>query len=244
MSDSAYFKRTIVKHDISSSILPTGSRSLRVYLPPGFNEIVSYPVVYCQDGEDFFNFGRIATIANKLILDGEIEPIIIAGVDVDKKVRTEEYSPDGALFETYTQSFMEEIVPFIEATYPVRTDWNDIVLAGDSLGGTVSLHIALKQPEKFKQVISLSGAFYSASYGILAAQPDFSWLRIFMIVGLQETAYETDRGVFDFLQINRDTHQLLSERDAHVHYEEHDGQHLWGFWQKHIPDALKYYFEV
>lgn len=238
MTDSAYLKRTVVKHEIVCPLLDGGKRSTRVYLPPGYQEVLTYPVVYCQDGEDFFNFGRVATIANRLILEDDVEPFIVVGVDVNKKIRTSEYSPDGERFESYIHSFTEVIVPEIERLFPVRQEWTDIVLAGDSLGGTSSLHAALHAPDKFRQVISLSGAYYPASQAIIAEQSDLSWLHLFMIVGLQETAFETDRGVIDFVTINRDAHRLFKERGAQVHYEEHDGQHLWGFWQKHIPDAL------
>ncbi|SUA98226.1 enterochelin esterase [Paenibacillus thiaminolyticus] len=242
MSDSSILKRTIHKHVIPSSLL-SADRHVRVYLPPGYQEMLSYPVVYCQDGEDFFNFGRIATYANKLIIEEDMEPFIIVGVDVDKKIRTSEYSPDGERFESYTRAFVEEIVPFIEQHYPVRTDWTETVLAGDSLGGTVSLHLALLYPERFRQVISLSGAYYPYSQELIAREMDLSWLHLFMIVGLQETAFKTDRGVFDFVALNRSAKQLLEDRGAHIQYSEHDGQHQWGFWQQHIPDALRFFLE-
>ncbi|MGZ9584181.1 alpha/beta hydrolase [Paenibacillus marinisediminis] len=241
MTDSIYLKRTIVKHEIECPLLESGKRDVRVYLPPGYQEILTYPVVYCQDGEDFFNFGRVATFANRIIIDEDVEPFIVVGVDVDKKIRTSEYSPDGERFESYMASLSDYIVPAIERMYPVRQEWTDIVLAGDSLGGTSSLHAALRSPDKFRQVISLSGAYYPASQEIIRAQTDLSWLHLFMVVGLQETAFETDRGVFDFVDLNRSARQLFTERGAHVHYEEHDGQHLWGFWQKHIPNALRHF---
>src|SRR5690606_16451863 len=141
---------------VESNYLPEGSRSLRVYLPPGYNEVLSYPVVYCQDGEDFFNFGRIATSAQQLILDEGIEPFIIVGVDVDKKVRTEEYAPDGSLHQAYVDFFAHELVPYIEDHYAVRTTPQERILAGDSLGGTVSLHIAFEPPEIITRIISMS----------------------------------------------------------------------------------------
>ncbi|MDR0270914.1 alpha/beta hydrolase-fold protein, partial [Paenibacillus sp.] len=159
MTDSKYLKRTINKEQIESQFL-NETRNLRVYLPPGYNEILSYPVVYCQDGEEFFNFGRIATIANHLILDGDAEPFIIVGVEVDTSVRTQEYAPFGNRFESYTRCFAEEIIPFIEGKYPVRREASERVLAGDSLGGSVSLHLAIRYPEMFQRIISLSGAYY------------------------------------------------------------------------------------
>ncbi|CAM2782865.1 alpha/beta hydrolase-fold protein [Paenibacillus sediminis] len=239
MTDSRYLKRTIVKEVIESKYL-NEQRTLRVYLPPGYNELLSYPVVYCQDGEQFFNFGRIATTANQLIMDEGIEPFIIVGVDVDLEVRTSEYAPFGSRFDAYTSCFAEEIIPFIEQKYPVRPDR---ILAGDSLGGCVSLHLALKNPHLFTKIISLSGAYYDLSREIIAKETDLSWLSIFMIVGLQETAFESGSKVYNFVEINRTTRSLLEERGASVYYEEKDGQHTWGFWQKELPSALAYFLE-
>src|SRR5690349_5595640 len=115
MSDSHLFKRTIRKEEVPSRYLPEGSRNIRVYLPPGFQEWISYPVVYCQDGEDFFNYGRIATQAQKLILDDGWDPFIIVGVDVDKNHRSSEYMPDGDRYASYIRFFAEELLPWMES---------------------------------------------------------------------------------------------------------------------------------
>lgn len=244
MTDERYLKRTIVKETVPSRYLAEQSRNLRIFLPPGYNEVLSYPVVYCQDGEDFFNFGRIATTATRLILDEGLEPFIIVGVDVDKKQRTEEYTPDGNRHEAYIWFFAEELIPFVEERYAVRQEPEHRLLAGDSLGGSVSLHLALSYPQLFTRVMSLSGAFYGISQNIISAAGDLSWLNIYMIVGLQEDAYETDRGVFDFVALNRNAKALLELNQATVFYEEKDGKHQWGFWQKELDKALAYFIEV
>jgi len=241
--DNKYLKRTVNKETVSSRYLPEGERKLRVFLPPGYNEVLSYPVVYCQDGEDFFNFGRVATIANQLILDEGVEPFIIVGVDVDKSVRTEEYSPDGSRYANYVRFFAEELIPFIESKYPVRREASERLLAGDSLGGTVSLHIALEHPHLFTRVLALSGAFYPASRNLIGAASSLSWLDIYMTVGLQENAYETDRGIYDFVALNRNARILFEERGAKTTYQERDGTHTWGFWQKDLPSALAYFLD-
>lgn len=238
MTDSRYLKRTIVKEVIESQFLKE-ERSLRIYLPPGYNEVLSYPVVYCQDGEEFFNFGRIATYANQLILDEGIEPFIVVGIEVDVKKRTAEYAPFGDRHEAYVRCIMEEIIPFVEQKYRARAD--DRVLAGDSLGGSMSLHLSLLYPGEFPRIISLSGAYYEESQEIIARASALGWLDVFMIVGLQENEYKTDHGTFDFVDLNRRTRDLLTERGATVRYAEKEGKHLWGFWQKELPDALKYF---
>ncbi len=242
MTDSRYLKRTILKEEIQSRHLGE-ARTLRIYLPPGYNELLSYPVIYCQDGEEFFNFGRIATYANQLILDENIEPFIVVGVEVNTKIRTQEYAPFGSRFEAYTACFAEEIIPYIEEKYPVRRSADERVLAGDSLGGSVSVHIALRYPELFRRIISLSGAYYEQSQQLIAAESDLSALDVYMIVGLQETDFESDTGIYDFVKLNQDTRDLLLERGATVRYAEKDGKHLWGFWQKQLPDAIKYFLQ-
>jgi Enterochelin esterase and related enzymes len=243
MTDDRYLKRTILRETVPSRHLPEGSRPLRIFLPPGYNEVLSYPVVFCQDGEDFFNFGRVATTATRLILDEGLEPFIIVGVDVDKKLRTEEYAPDGSRHDAYLKFFAEELLPYIEEKYPVRREPEHRLLAGDSLGGTVCLHLALAYPQLFHRVLSLSGAYYGASRDIVASYRDLEGIEIYMIVGLQETAYETDRGVYNFVELNRSARSLLEQRGASVYYEEKDGKHQWGFWQQEIPAALAYFID-
>ena len=242
MTDTRYLKRTIIKHEIDSQYL-NEARKLRVYLPPGYNELISYPVVYCQDGEEFFNFGRIATIANQLILDEDAEPFIIVGVEVNVKVRTQEYAPFGSRYEAYLSCFTNEIIPYIESNYPARRSSNERILAGDSLGGSVSLHLAMRRKDLFSKLISLSGAYSIPSQELIAAEHDLSYLDLYMIVGLQERDYQTDTGIYDFVELNRRAQELLVERGAKVDYHEKDGRHLWGFWQQELPDALRYFFK-
>lgn len=238
MDDAIYYKRTIVKQLVPSEALGE-SRSLRIYLPPGYNELLSYPVIYCQDGEDFFNFGRVATTMNRLIYDHNAEPALIVGIDVDKQKRTSEYSPDGERFDAYCRFVADELVPFIEAHYPARPTPEARILAGDSLGGTVSLHLALDYRSLFYQVISLSGAFLHPTQERLAEESDLSWLQLRMVIGLEESLVQTERGSFDFLQANREARQLLEARGCALAYEEKPGKHVWGFWQQELPGLLK-----
>jgi enterochelin esterase-like enzyme len=240
MDDSRYYKRTVIKEELSSSILDA-SRSLRIYLPPGYNELLSYPVIYCQDGEQFFNFGRIATTITRSILDEGLEPAIVVGVDVVTAARTSEYAPEGHNFAAYCRFFAEELLPFIESRYPVRTDRTERILAGDSLGGTVSLHLALDYPSLFCRVISLSGAFFGKTRERLAKEDDLSWLELFMLIGTEETEVTTERGTFNFIHENRRTRDILVQKKTALLYTEKPGTHIWGFWQLELPAALHYF---
>ncbi|WP_232700060.1 alpha/beta hydrolase [Brevibacillus daliensis] len=239
MSD--YLKRTINKELLESQYLES-PRRIKVYLPPGYNEMVSYPVIYCQDGNEFFTMMRIATTANRLILDESMEPMIIVGVSNDLGKRTSEYSATGSRNKDYKKFFIEDLVPFIENKYPVRTDKENRILCGDSLSSTVSFHLALDRPDLFSKVISFSGAFFDASIEEATSRQDLSWLEMWMIVGLEETDVETHIGTYDFLSYNRRMKKVLEERTVSLSYQEAHGGHTWGFWQGVLPDAMRHFF--
>lgn len=107
---------------------------------------------------------------------------------------------------------MEEFVPFVENRFPIRQEADQRTLAGDSLGGTVSLQLALDHPNRFRNILSLSGAFFEPSFVRIQAEQDLSWLTMYMVAGLDETAVQTDAGTFNFLEINRKTKKLLEEK--------------------------------
>ncbi|WP_274365987.1 alpha/beta hydrolase [Paenibacillus thermotolerans] len=242
MSDeNIYRRRTVQKETVYSHALGK-ERPLRIFLPPGYNELVSHRVMYCQDGEEAFNFGRIATHASRLILDEGLEPFIIVGVDVDMPNRTAEYAPDGERFEAYCRFFVEELIPFVEERYPIRRGAGDRILVGDSLGGTVSLHLSLQAPHLFQKVIALSGAFLEPSVESVRSGAVLSWLRLYQVIGTEETEVSTTRGVFDFLTWNRTMHRALLSKSAAVAYVEKQGKHQWGFWQNELPEAIRWAF--
>lgn len=243
MTDTRYYKRKMNKEELQSDILQE-KRTLRILLPPDYDESKTYPVIYCQDGEQFFNYGRIATIATQLMVEGDMSHAIVVGIDVILKTRTEDYSPDGERFESYCRFVVDEVIPFVESKYAVSREAEGRILAGDSLGGTVSLHLAFDYPERFKKVLSLSGAFLKPTFSRMEQVQHLSNMNVYMLIGTEEIEVKTDRGTFDFLQVNRDLKPLLEAKGADVHYVEKPGKHVWGFWQKELPDALKYFFPV
>ncbi|WCN38690.1 alpha/beta hydrolase [Aneurinibacillus uraniidurans] len=232
-------KRTILRREITSNYLGE-IRSYKLYLPPGYNADQAYPIVYAQDGEQFLNFGRGATVAQEMILNGELYPFIIAAVTVSRENRTSEYGTNRSRNHLYKSFFIEELMPAVEQEVSV----SQRVLAGDSLGGTVSLDLALEHPELFSHVLSLSGAFYPEVMKGVLRKPELRSLMIYMLIGLEETAVPVWDGTADFLALNREMKALLEERGASVTYVERSGGHDWGFWQRELPDALTFFFGV
>ncbi|MCI3923879.1 alpha/beta hydrolase-fold protein [Paenibacillus sp. TRM 82003] len=243
MSSNDYSKRTVLKETLFSEALGK-ERTLRIFLPPGYNELVTHRVVYCQDGEECFNFGRIATHATKLILDEGVEPFLVVGVDVDLPNRTDEYAPEGSRHEAYSTFFLSEMLPYVESKYPVRSEPGDRILVGDSLGGTVSFHLSLQVPHLIQKVVALSGAFLESSRTAAEGYGDLSWMKLYQLIGTDEVEVSTGRGTFDFLSANREMRAQLEAQGVELHYVEKPGKHLWGFWQNELPDALRWALEA
>ncbi|KAA5547812.1 esterase [Adhaeribacter rhizoryzae] len=128
------------------------TRQLLVYTPPGFNPNgkTKYPVLYLIHGgsdteETWTKVGRANLIADNLIAQKKAKPMII--VMPYGNVRP-------APMPDFTQDVTKDIIPFIEANYPVLTDSKNRAVAGFSVGGGQTLNIGLTNTDKFAYVCS------------------------------------------------------------------------------------------
>src|SRR5215203_998675 len=173
------------------------TRQLLVYTPPGFNANgkTKYPVLYLIHGgsdteETWTKVGRANLIADNLIAQGTAVLMII--VMPYGNVRPKPM-PD------FTKDVMNDIIPFIEANYPVLTDRKHRAVAGFSVGGGQTLNIGLTNTDKFAYVCSYApftqteefqknfGANYSPKADLINNQ-----LQLFSIsVGTEDFLHES-----------------------------------------------------
>lgn len=231
-------RRTIVSHTLYSAQLHE-ERTIKVFLPPHYQEASSYPVLYTQDGAEFFTYGRMATIAQQLIESGELPPVLIAGIAVKRSKRTEDYAILGARNTDYKQFVLTECLPFIEQHYRIQSSHR--ALAGISLGASVSLQLYLQEPALFSQLLLFSGAYEEQVQSTVDNETELSKLSAWLLAGTEETAVITPSGTHNFLAVNRKLVQTLVQKNASIAYSEADGTHTWGFWQRHTPDALRWW---
>ncbi len=235
-------KRTIKKEVLDSKHLDE-TKEILIFLPEEEpSSVRNYPLVLLHDGPDYFNLGRVVTQATQMIANGELKPFAMAAIPVDKKKRTSQYSPVGKQQSGHIRMVMEELLPLLRDKYPVSREKEKLVIGGSSLGGTVSLHIALQHPEQVVNVFAQSGAFLEETCEEILQQDTLSHFRIYQSVGTSETKVPTHMGDLDLLARNREVHRYLKEKEARVQYAEKDGDHTWGFWQRDLPDVLKTFF--
>lgn len=128
------------------------TRQLLVYTPPGFDPRgkTKYPVLYLIHGgsdteETWTKVGRANLIADNLIAQKKAKPMIIV-------MPYGNVSP--AKMPQFTPDVINDIIPFIEANYPVLTDSEHRAVAGFSVGGGQTLNIGLTNTDKFAYICS------------------------------------------------------------------------------------------
>jgi len=233
-------KPTIEEFKLTSDALEA-KVEMMVYLPPHYSPLYTYPLVIAQDGQDYFNLGRVASLAEKLISEKSVRNMIIVGIPyADKKERWHRYHPDGKNHDAYIRFLVRELLPAITKRYAVEDLASDRYLLGDSLGAAVSFTAALRYPYSFGNVI-LQSPFISEN--IIEKAIDFKWpsqLSIYHSIGKRETEVETTWGDrADFLSPNRRLHEVLKQKPfASYNYIENEGNHTWTFWQGDLEKAL------
>ena len=170
-------------HEFEASALGN-LRTIRLYIPPGYDlgRAATHPVLYMHDGQNLFDpeafWGgwRMDEHLDSLITSGEIEPLIVVGIDntldrIDEYTHVEDiidetgirYGGDAPL---YLDFLVNELKPFVDARYRTRAGRDDTGLFGSSLGGIVSLWAAFAHRETFSRVGGMSSTLGWGSIGL------------------------------------------------------------------------------
>jgi len=153
-------------------------RHVIVYLPPGHgaDPTVRYPVLYMHDGQNLFDGDtayirghdwKMARTAERLILEKKIEPVMIVGIWNTGVHRIDEYTPtrdagvkQGGLLPMYGRFIVEELKPFVDATYCTDPGRDRTGIGGSSLGGLAALLLGLHYAEYFGRIAALSPSLW------------------------------------------------------------------------------------
>ena len=148
----------------STSINTT--RNMVIYTPPGMDPDGKYPVLYLLHGigcmeTDWSTKGAAGAILDNLLADGKIQPMIVvmpngrAAVGLTANTPIPQQVP---AFEAFEKDLLEDIIPYVEAHYPVQADREHRALAGLSMGGGQSLNFGLGNLDVFAWVGGFSSA--------------------------------------------------------------------------------------
>ena len=234
---------TMIDKEIDSEFL-NETLTVKIYQPENFSPLYKYHLCIMQDGNDYYQRGRAATVSDRLHKNGDIENTIFAGIHYkDRYDRWEKYHPQGKNNEAYIKFLRSEVVPLLDKELPGYDVGSCRVLMGDSLGGTVSLMTALKYPNTFGQVIMQSPYVDDDVLDAVRNSEAIKNMTIYHTIGKDETEVPTTQGgKDDFLEPNRKLHELLKGKVENYHYKENEGKHTWKQWQKDLPQVVQTIF--
>ncbi len=242
-----------------------------VYLPPGYTHNTrSYPVLYLLHGYTdrewaWIQFGQVQHIADEAIRTGQVPPMIIIMPDAGISW----YMNDRAAQQRYEDYFFDELLPHVEATWPVRKSWEFRAISGLSMGGHGALLYVFKHPAMFSACAALSAAVLTDEEVMQMSQEQWDQVWGF-VVGeglhgsarltphwkannalhlaqqadkslLQRVAFYIDCGDDDFLyKGNAALHVLLRDMGIAHEYRVRDGGHEWSYWRSALPEVLRF----
>lgn len=233
-------KGKMVDKEINSTYL-NETKVLNIFYPETFSTLYKYNICIMQDGNDYFQMGRVATFSDRLHDNHELTNTVFVGIHYkDAADRRRKYHPDGDQYEAYTKFIAKEVVPLLDELIPTYHMGKSRILMGDSLAGTFSLLTALRYPNTFGKVILQSPFVDEAVMEKVKEAKDLTALDIYHTIGAKEDqAKLSDGKITDLLQPNRDLKEYLAEQNCnYIYHELEDGEHTWKYWQKDMVRAL------
>ncbi|AXI08810.1 hypothetical protein CUC15_07710 [Oceanobacillus zhaokaii] len=233
-------KGTFIDREIKSNYL-NEVKTIKIYLPESFSPLNKYNLCIMQDGNDYFQMGRIATLSDRLHTDGEIENTVFAGIHYKNRAdRRKKYHLEGEEHEAYTNFIVREVIPMLDEIIPNLQMGRSRALIGDSLAGSFALSTAIRYPNTFGKVIMQSPYVDDVLLHKVKEATTLETLDIYHTTGTAEIeAVLSDGEKEDQLTPNRELHQLIEEKNANYMYDElKDGDHTWKYWQRDMERVL------
>jgi predicted alpha/beta superfamily hydrolase len=229
-------------------------REVQVWLPPGYEQDDGrrYPVLYLHDGQNVFDAAaagaewQVDETAQRLVLAGDVAPLIIVGVAVGD-TRIQDYTPvpgrgpgsvvAGGGAAAYARYLTEELKPLIDQRFRTQPGRDSTAVGGSSLGGLVSMWLLLAHGDTFGAALVVSPSVWWADEDILkqvqARAPRRPAPRIWLDVGTEE-----GRGV---VAGARRLQQALATAGWPSQYLEQDGAgHDEAAWATRVPQMLRF----
>ena len=166
---------------------------------------------------------------------------------------------DAEIGAKHESAIIKDLIPFIDRTFQTKTDRSGRCIGGLSMGGYGAVKLALKYPELFSSANSHSGALAWAHRPFTGNDPfsvEFRRIAGEKPVGGANDAFahaekiernrlpklRIDCGTEDFLlNDNREFHRHLEKLQIPHEYEEFPGSHEWGYWDRHVQEAIRFH---
>jgi enterochelin esterase family protein len=225
------------------------SRALRrdcrvtLYLPARFRRTGRYPLLIVHDGGDYLGYAAARTVLDNLIHRLDVAEVIVAFVwPGDRLV---EYANSAA----HARYLTAELVPRLEAEFPLAGAPSARCLMGASFGAVASLATAYRYPGSYGSLLLQSGSFVFTDIGSdHGGGPAFEPVVKFVNRYRAAPRRVADRvfvscGIYEPLIIrNRSMVPTFEAAGMTVRYVEARDGHSWENWRDRLQEGLSWIF--
>ena len=229
-------------HDRQISTTDLGQQDIQVYLPARFRNERRYPLLILHDGRDYLRFTDLKTILDNLIHRLEIPPMVVALTQSND--RLVEYADD----ERHARFLVEDLLPVLEADYPLVRKPEARALGGASFGAVASLACAWRHPGVFGKLLLQSGSFAFTDIGDHDRGPVFDPVVRFVndfraAPGKPARKAYVSCGIYESLiYYNRSLVPLFRKVFKDVRFREARDGHNWENWRDRLREGLSWLF--
>jgi enterochelin esterase-like enzyme len=210
-----------------------GTRPVLIYTPPGYEKDAKtkYPVLYLLHGttdteETWTKVGRAHIILDNLVAQGKATPMIIVmpyGRAYPKISKSSGSLRNWENLQEFKKDFLNNLLPFVEQNYRVKTDRDNRAIAGFSGGGGETLYIGLNNPDLFSWVCGFAPGMLKEEFernnAVAFANPQLTnqRLKLFWIgVGKEDGLYPVISDYLKVLDEKKIRHETFISEGGHT----------------------------
>jgi len=250
---------------IAAKTLDDPSRSVRVYLPPSYDQPDAhdrrYPLLFLLHGwpgsdDNWADQGKAGATLDSLSARGEIPEVIAImpnGHGLGMLGRSLWLNSfDG---RSHLEDFVaQDLLAWADSTYRTIPDADHRTVIGLSDGGTGAFNLLMRYRDRFSGAGSLSGRFWlEKEVGMTAPLIGKGDSAVAFLEANSPGArlVRGDKGAFTGARLyvdcgtsdhdisdNREFHAELEKAGVRHEYHEFPGGHGWKYWRTHLRDAL------
>ena len=219
-----------------------GDRGISIYLPARYRPTRRYPLLIVHDGVDYLRYAALQNILDNLIHRLEVAPMIVAMTWSPDRLR--EYAAD----PIHARFIVEDVLPYMEANYPISPRISKRGLMGASFGAVASLSTAWRHQGTFGRLLLQSGSFAFTDIGQHKRGPAFDPVVPFVNEFRDNPGHPAEKlfvscGTYESLIYeNRSLVPLLQSSGMVVKYVEARDGHNWENWRDRLREALSWLF--
>ena len=214
-------------------------RRMHIYTPPGY-EIGKgkYPVFYLLhgsgDSDDVWSTeGRAAIVLDNLIAAKRAKPMIVVMPAGHTPAKVPAIAPGPTRNRDFENDFVQDIMPYVESHYRVRSDRNSRAIAGLSMGGAQTLNISMGDLDKFAYIGVFSAGWFRQTPEAIETEFAAGLTDVRLRKGLRLFWFATGKDDA-LIPTTRTTVETLKKHGFNIELQESTGMHTWINWRDYL----------